>query len=350
MIDPLIICSDLHGTIEGLFQPLLKCRLIERHDNHVRWCQNVTTTVLILGDITNRVRNNDTRSSPSELKHEELLILIYVHYLNMTHPTMKEPIVVLLGNHDYLNFLGIRSLASRKSREFMKTLYNERTIKKHNLPGRLKDYDSRSLFFMLDNKLDANEKNHIARQIVEHKLFPHFPLFFRDFLRIRVCVFLPTYNLLAMHGGMHPNEFVSHDKLDEWCRVMNKSAYDSICSFRMDRNVAYILNNRRLAGSIRCEDMPEYMIAIGHSRPRDGIAIVCDRLFRTDFGNNAYTQCKNRPCAIAPYFVVIDGKGSRFVTARRKSTAICIHDIYQYDCRRCKLNGVMWTKNDFINP
>ena len=352
--DSLILFSDLHGTLDGLLQPLFSSGLLKySHDrSYIKWKRGANSRVMILGDLTNRVALDGSTGAQGELKNEELLILVYISYLNDTHPTLSEPIQYVLGNHDYENLIGFRSKCSEKCRSYMRKLYNSRTIVDFPFPGKADEYDPRTLFFTLCNNLEESEKSRLCRDIIEKKKYPTYPLFFRDFLKIRVCIYSIEYNILSMHGGMHPRLLKRRSELKEWCHSMNMRARDCILNKKWCPDIASITNNTELAGNVRCLDMKDTRVAIGHMTPKNKQAVICDKLFRLDFGNNARSQCKmnSLPCTIAPVYVELK-KDQTFEFVREsvgRSSGVCKHGVYKYSCNHCKRGGLVWSKTDYL--
>lgn len=352
--DSLILFSDLHGTLEGLFQPLFRSGLLKysRDGSYIKWKRGANSRVMILGDLTNRVALDGRTGGHGELKNEELLILVYISYLNDTHPSLSDPIQYVLGNHDYENLIGFRSKCSEKCRSYMRKLYNSKTIVDFPLPGSPDEYDPRTLFFTLCNNLEDSEKSRVCRDIVENKKYPPYPLFFRDFLKVRVCIYSIEYNILSMHGGMHPRLLKGRSELKEWCHSMNMQAQDCIVKKKWCPDIVSITNNTEMAGSVRCLDMKDTRVAIGHMKPRNNKAVICDKLFRLDFGNNARSQCKNDsvPCTIAPVYVKLK-KDQTFAFVSEpigRSTGVCKHGKYKYVCKHCNKSGRVWSKRDYL--
>ena len=372
----LLIFSDLHGTLEALLQFLLQTKLAVTRTKgmhqYISWNKHecMETAVLILGDMTDRVRGD--KGMEGEMKNEELRILITIYHLNRTHPMYHNAILTILGNHD-VNNLMLSSASQRYSSEqclqFCEKRYGNVAARLH-VSGRRK-------FFLADNNLSGDEKAEIARMIVMRGEWPSMPLFYRDFVSsYDVALYLPTHKLLAVHGGItdfdikksNPSKALLHDLIqthelyiDEgtdmqvWCDKLNAMSAELIESRKYNPIVYAVVQDRGIAGNLVCTDgcMPGlghlHYVAIGHTHQQKP-NMRCN-IMRVDAGNNAKHMCTpGMPCLYKINAMVLEmGTASVFSAPSHASTAVCTHGLYQHRCSMCMSHPSMWVTRDFFH-
>ena len=369
------LISDIHGSIEPLLQLLIQSRLVSVHEHgrrqYVKWndeeCED--SAVVILGDLTDRHRNE--KGSEGELKNEELRIVILIYHLNATHPRFKNAIISIIGNHD-LNNLMLSPLVNRFSSQnclnFCEKRYGEvRT--NIEMTGR------RKLFYGCNEILDT-EKRKICEDIVVHGSWPSMPLFYKDFLQnYDVAAFFPEHKLLLVHGGIgdfrksmrHPSKQALHDSIASnrlylsnntdfvvWAERVNEMSRCMIENRQRDPIVTAIVQDRSLAGNLVCTDgcIPELkglaLLGIGHTHQKSP-NVTCG-VIRADAGNNAKHACqKGVPCKYRIKAVLVQEGGAYIYRPQRVAlTAVCRHDKYKHACMRCARVPQMWTENDIF--
>ena len=372
----LLIFSDLHGTLEPLLQLLLQTKLavIRRKGmrEYITWNKHecMDTAVLILGDMTDRVRG--TRGLEGEMKNEEIRIIITIYYLNQTHPMFHNAILTILGNHDVNNLMlssASQRYSSEQCLEFCEKRYRNVASNLH-VSGRRK-------LFLTQNNFSNGEKAEIARQIVMHGEWPTMPLFYRDFLtNYDIALYLPMHSLLAVHGGItdfdiskrNSSKPALHALIEEhalyidestdmraWCDKVNAMSKELINSRQYNPVVYSVIQDRGIAGNLVCTDgcMPGLghlrYVAIGHTH-QNKPNMRCN-IIRVDSGNNAKHMCTpGTPCLYKTNAMVLEGGATAvFSSPDHASTAVCEHRLYRHKCAVCTGSPSMWVANDFFN-
>ena len=364
----MLIISDIHGCLEALLQPLIQSGLVCEIDGerkHVGWNEGVQDTcVLIAGDITDRGSN-----STWEMKHEELLIIAHIEYLNSTHCVYHNPISVILGNHCYNNLIGYTpSHTSAQCIEHMEKEYCKKqfpVVYEDVYDGEFKlqktsmEVEGRQGFFLYHSPLRKEDIVASASDIVKRGRVDR-PLFFRDFVNFNVACYFPIFDLLAVHGGLEEQHVADIKKrgVSEWCLYVNDLCKHAIVSHKNNDYVSTLLNSRAYASNKPCAYYSSVVSwhTIGHSIPMKNKQVHCN-VIRADMRNNAYSQCtkkgtkegfgtkEDKICEIKPRYVMLDKNGPVVRTGKAASTAQCVHRIFAFRCRKCKS---MWQEDDFF--
>lgn len=384
----MLIISDIHGCLEALLQPLIQSGIVREIDGarkHVGWNEGVQDTcVLIAGDISDRGLN-----STWEMKHEELLILSHIEYLNNTHSVYHNPISVILGNHCYNNLIGyppshtsaqcIQHMRENYCKEKFPVVYKD--VYDHDGKFKLKksrmEVEGRQGFFLYHSPLSRKEIVASASDIVLTGKVD-VPLFFRDFVNFDVACYFPVFDLLAVHGGIDEQHLadIKNWGVSEWCLYVNNLCKDAIVSHRNNEYVSSLLNNRSYASNEPCDYYSSVVSwhVIGHSIPVNNEQVHCN-VIRADMRNNAYSQCtkertrkgtekgtkeltkgdtkkgtkngtkEDKICTIKPRYVIFDENGPVVKIGKALSTAKCVHNILAFRCGECKS---MWQEDDFF--
>ena len=361
----MLIISDIHGCLEALFQPLLQSKLAimsSTNRKHIQWNGHQETCVLIAGDITDRYGRH---GSTGEMKHEELLIIAHIHYLNNTHDLYYNPITVVLGNHCYNNLIGYGiSHTSQDCINHMEVEYSKDRILSSN--AHEQHYDSkrcefyftkptssitgRQAFFLYHSLYNVHKMNKISEKIVKTGTIPY-TLFFRDFVHCDVACYFPEFDALVVHGGLntkHINDIDSMGK-QKWCSYINKMALKAIVSHEDTEEIQTLLNDRTYASNKPCTQFPNNFswYIVGHT---EAVTPEHCNIIRADQRNNAYSQCREGlVCNIEPHFIILDKNGTTNFKGRKKSESMCIHDnsIYKFMCQICLPNS-MWNSSHFF--
>ena len=373
----LYMISDIHGTYEALIQFLLQTDLvkIERRSKraHVVWndrrCRH--SAIVILGDLTDRVRGD--RGHDDEMTLEEMRIIITIYHLNATHKIFHNAIMCVLGNHDINNMIGSplsSKFSSAKCHRYLDDKYRDPLSEfPFDLSGRRKMF--------LGRKYTSTAcKRTIARNLVTRGEWPKENMYYRDFSKFDISLFFPRHGLLAVHGGV--SEFLSDHTLfrkpvhernptladyirrfnlqigpdtnpQKWCSCVNGMAKHSIYTGELNPVVNSIMNDRGMSQNITCTPSMYNLnyIAVGHSQQKNP-SIACN-ILRVDLGNNAQTSCTpGMPCRYKTRCIVLhNGKVTALASQDFGSTVICEHELYAHHCPHCS-DGSLWTEADFL--
>lgn len=389
------LISDIHGTLEVLLQFLLQTGLVVKDTAqmpgtkewfaHVRWNEEVCrhAAVLILGDLTDRVRSG--RGHKGEMQLEELRIAITIFHLNATHPDFRDAIATVLGNHDLDN-----RMRSPISVQFSSTACHDeynRYYGVHGFEGR------RTLFTGVNRRMKRDRKCEIARNVVVFRKWPEQRLYMRDFLPTRcVCMYFPKHELLALHGGL--SDFVENmrpdiDKnnprlhaynmkedlfitaktdIETWVRKMNKLSRLVVRTGMANPAVDSVVRDRGMSSDMTCVPCLGIVrfIAVGHSR-QESPNIMCN-VIRMDAGNNAQAGCLDtegkpqtlpqtlrqtlpHPCLYAVRTMVVREEQAialEVMPPGNTAACMCSRKTYHHLCDECQREPCMWSENDFF--
>lgn len=324
---PVILISDLHGTLDALLLPLEKEGAIEWHRNGGRKYPLWTASdekpwlVFVAGDITNRTRSDNAPTDANELAFEELLIVIVIFYLNNVVEGGK--IEVTLGNHELNNFLALRTSASILAHKCYASYYE-------NTDGR----SPRTILFTKVNNFKFEEKCEIAKRLVEEGVWPRKRLFFRDFYggkKVRYdCI--KTHRLednrllVVFHAGPATKRLRDemNKDVEKFAIKMNRLSNKMVRTFKFNEDVNEIVTSREWAGVLDkhfCSQLPSGTIfVLGHTTPAKNKEKTCDNhVLRIDLGSNRYSQkqCNIKlPCEFVIRYVTLQAEKVKTRTAK----------------------------------
>jgi hypothetical protein len=339
----LVVLSDIHGTLESFLQPLIELDVIRikrtAKCEHVAW-KDTDARVVLAGDLVNRIRTrrNVTYGSGAELENEELLIFLHVHYLNLVHPHMSNPVEYVMGNHCYANLLGGKSEASAECKRSLDETYvlNVAMAARHFAAAILDDLpfdiSGRKILFLMETYLEPFEKDEVARRVIEEHEWPKLPVTVRDYYWVRAAAVVQKF--LVVHGGPI-SEFTD---VHEWVNDLNNKAQQSVRNREPCPKVARALTDRRWAASSCPFDLPVSVI-IGHSRVSRTVVRCTDQLrIGAEMSSSAADQCApDEDCELMVRCIVIEEDQVRPVCLRpRRRVGHCRHNHRQSFCPECR--------------
>lgn len=100
----LFVMGDIHGDLGVLLCALHDCAGVLGPD--LCWQPGNSSWVVLCGDMVDRSRPGVTQSPQSEIKHEEVLIQLYLNKLDKQATKHGGRIFKIIGNHELMNLVG----------------------------------------------------------------------------------------------------------------------------------------------------------------------------------------------------------------------------------------------------